>query len=420
MTGGTVAVDGRLLVRAVSVGCGHPPRTHRAAGRGRAGGQEPRAAAGRPNFGRVRADRDRAGRPDARRVARARPAARRGIHRRRCGADHRVPVRARTGDPVAILVGTGRGAQLGVLITGPEAVESAQPHRHRADRQDRYPHDQWTHDGARGRRCRAASTRARPCGSRRRSRPARSIRSRVPSSRTAIGAAASFPRARTSATTRAAGSRASSTGRRAFAGSPAFALEQARCLLPADLDARPSSVRTAARSVVAGWAGSGARRRSSGLRGRRRGAGPGAPRDRRRLREHGLERRAAHGRRRRRRARRRRTGGHRRGRRGRAARGQARRGGASAGARASRRDGRRRRERCRRSRRGRPRDRDGRRDGCAMHASDITLVRNDRASIVTALRLPPHDGDDPGQPVLGIRRTTSRRSRSRRWGCSTP
>ena len=51
--------------------------------------------------------------------------------------------------PTALLVGTGRGAQLGVLIRGPEVLENTRTHRHRRARQDRHRHHR--RDG-RGRR----------------------------------------------------------------------------------------------------------------------------------------------------------------------------------------------------------------------------------------------------------------------------
>ena len=41
--------------------------------------------------------------------------------------------------PTALMVGTGRGAQLGLLIKGPEVLESQPPRRHRRARQDRHP-----------------------------------------------------------------------------------------------------------------------------------------------------------------------------------------------------------------------------------------------------------------------------------------
>ena len=42
--------------------------------------------------------------------------------------------------PTALLVGTGRGAQLGILIKGPEVLESTRQRRHRRARQDRHRH----------------------------------------------------------------------------------------------------------------------------------------------------------------------------------------------------------------------------------------------------------------------------------------
>ena len=42
--------------------------------------------------------------------------------------------------PTALLVGTGRGAQLGILIKGPEVLESTRAGRHRRARQDRHGH----------------------------------------------------------------------------------------------------------------------------------------------------------------------------------------------------------------------------------------------------------------------------------------
>ena len=52
--------------------------------------------------------------------------------------------------PTALMVGTGRGAQLGVIIKGPEVLESTRAGRHDRARQDRHRHDGC--DGARRRR----------------------------------------------------------------------------------------------------------------------------------------------------------------------------------------------------------------------------------------------------------------------------
>ena len=50
--------------------------------------------------------------------------------------------------PTALMVGTGRGAQLGLLIKGPEVLESTRRGRHRRARQDRHrhdrPHERWS------------------------------------------------------------------------------------------------------------------------------------------------------------------------------------------------------------------------------------------------------------------------------------
>ena len=48
--------------------------------------------------------------------------------------------------PTALLVGTGRGAQLGILIRGPEVLEATRASRHDRARQDRHRDDR--DDGA--------------------------------------------------------------------------------------------------------------------------------------------------------------------------------------------------------------------------------------------------------------------------------
>ena len=76
--------------------------------------------------------------------------------------------------PTALLVGTGRGAQLGILIRGPEVLESTRDGRHDRARQDRHRHD-GPHDARRSADgCRAIG--ARP---RRGAAPGRRTRGRI-------------------------------------------------------------------------------------------------------------------------------------------------------------------------------------------------------------------------------------------------
>ena len=99
-----------------------------------------------------------------------------GVHRRRRRADHRLPVRPRPGHADRALVGTGRGAQLGILIKGPEVLESTR----RVDTVvlDKTGTVTTGRDGARRRRRRRRRRRAtRCCGSPARSRTPPSTRS---------------------------------------------------------------------------------------------------------------------------------------------------------------------------------------------------------------------------------------------------
>ena len=62
--------------------------------------------------------------------------------------------------PTALLVGTGRGAQLGILIKGPEVLESHPARRHRRAGQDRHGHHRPDDPGRRGPRGRHRPRRA--------------------------------------------------------------------------------------------------------------------------------------------------------------------------------------------------------------------------------------------------------------------
>ena len=124
VAGATVNAGGRLVVRATRVGADTALAQIATAGHGRAVGQGPGPAARRPHLRRVRADRDRAGGRDARLLARRRRG--RGVRFTAAVAVLIIacPCALGLATPTALLVGTGRGAQLGLLIRGPEILES--------------------------------------------------------------------------------------------------------------------------------------------------------------------------------------------------------------------------------------------------------------------------------------------------------
>ena len=178
--------------------------------------------------------------------------------------------------PTALLVGTGRGAQLGILIKGPEVLESTRARRHDRARQDRHGDDR-AHELRRCRRRRgdatATSCCAWPARSRHASRAPDRARDREPLRR---ARPARCPASSRSATARVSASRASWTATRSSpagrACSPTWASAAARARAArseAQAGARRSS-RSAGTAGVRGLLVVGRHRQADQRRGRRR------------------------------------------------------------------------------------------------------------------------------------------------------
>ncbi len=133
----------------------HPARPDGPAGRGRPERQGPGAAPGRPDLRHLRPDRDRPRRRHAGVLARHRRRLGGGVHRRRRGADHRLPLRARPGDADGA---DGRHRSRRAARHPDQGARGARvdpPGRHRRARQDRHRHDRPDDPGRRGRGRRA-------------------------------------------------------------------------------------------------------------------------------------------------------------------------------------------------------------------------------------------------------------------------
>ncbi len=123
VTGATMNTYGRLVVRATRVGADTALARIAALVDQAQSGQGARAAARRPRVGGVRAGRDRARARDARGWLLAGASASDAFTAAVSVLIIACPCALGLATPTALMVGTGRGAQLGVLIRGPEVLE---------------------------------------------------------------------------------------------------------------------------------------------------------------------------------------------------------------------------------------------------------------------------------------------------------
>ena len=148
VTGATVNAGGRLVVRATRVGADTQLAQMARLVEAGAVRQGPRAAARRPGVRGVRADRDRPGRGHPRVLAGHRRRRRGRVHRRRRGADHRLPLRPRAGHADRVAGRHRPRRATGHPDQGPADPGIHPPGGHHRAGQDRHRHhrpdDNWS------------------------------------------------------------------------------------------------------------------------------------------------------------------------------------------------------------------------------------------------------------------------------------
>ena len=180
VAGASVNAGGRLVVRATRVGADTAlAQIARLVTEAQSGKAPVQRLADRVS-GDLRPDRDRPRRRDARLLARRRRVDRVRLHRRRRGADHRLPVRARPRDADRAARRHRPRRPARAADQGPRGPRVHAPGRHRRARQDRHGHHR-PHEPRRRRARRRRRRAPRRCGSRARSRTPPSTRSPAPS-----------------------------------------------------------------------------------------------------------------------------------------------------------------------------------------------------------------------------------------------
>ena len=178
--------------------------------------------------------------------------------------------------PTALLVGTGRGARLGLLIRGPEILESTRRVDTDPPRQDRHRHDR-SDDARRRARRRRASTRTRRSPWSARSRTPPSIRSLAPSPPARASAGLSLAPVEGFTNREGLGVEGVVDGHAVIAGRPALLADWAEHLRPSSRRSGASSRRAAGPSSPPAGTARRARSSRSPTARRRRAPRPSPP-----------------------------------------------------------------------------------------------------------------------------------------------